>query len=176
MKTRMQELKIIIPAVLLWTAMVAGVSYAVGEPKDTVGYGDNAVVEYCDLHIEAVRFTESRGNQDAVSPVGAIGSMQVMPATANDPGFGIAPAEKNVDGSYNLDDIDRLGEEYLGKMRERYPNDFEAALIAYNAGPGNADMWILNGRNYELLPDRAQTEAYVNKVYTHYFKLMEGVS
>jgi hypothetical protein len=118
-----------------------------------------------DSHIEAIQITESDGDQKAVSPSGAIGSMQVMPATAADPGFGIKPAIKNPDGSYNLDDIDRLGKEYIAAMMVRYEDDFEAALVAYNAGPGNADKWLKAGKDYSVLPDRIQTEDYVVKVY-----------
>jgi hypothetical protein len=118
-----------------------------------------------DQYVEAVRMVESGGDQTAVSPVGAIGSMQVMPATADNPGFGLKPAKKNEDGSYDLNDIDRLGKEYIQKMLERYDGDFEAALVAYNAGPGNADKWLAANKDYSVLPKREETEQYVAKAF-----------
>lgn len=129
-----------------------------------------------DIHVESVREAESIADQSAVSPAGAIGSMQVMPPTADDPGFGIRPARKNLDGSYDLNDIDRLGEEYLHAMLERYDGNFEAALIAYNAGPGNADRWLLNGKSYDILPDSKQTREYVERAYTVYHHLLAEVA
>ena len=46
---------------------------------------------------KAVMQVESGGDPDAVSPKGALGRMQVMPATASNPGFGIKPAGRNRD-------------------------------------------------------------------------------
>ena len=84
----------------------------------------------------AVQKAESNNDPNAVSPVGAQGLMQIMPATAKDPGFGVSPAR---DGSV-AENI-RVGDEYLGAMLKRYDGDMDRALAAYNWGPGNADKW-----------------------------------
>lgn len=77
----------------------------------------------------------------AVSPKGALGSMQVMPATADNPGYGIDPAKKGPDGKYLPGELDRVGNQFLGAMTARY-QDPALILAAYNAGPGTVDKWI----------------------------------
>lgn len=98
---------------------------------------------------------ESGGNPSAVSPKGARGLMQVMPATARDPGFGIRPS----DGS-QADDV-RVGREYRRAMQERYGGDTAKMWAAYNAGPGRVDAAItrLGDRWLDAMP--AETKAYV---------------
>lgn len=71
------------------------------------------------------------------SPVGAMGEMQVMPATARDPGFGIRPW----DGSSH-DDLARVGRDYRRAMQQRYGGDPAKMWGAYNAGPGRVDGLI----------------------------------
>ena len=116
---------------------------------------------------KALALTESMNNPAALSTAGAIGRFQVMPPTLEDPGFGIKPAKKNPDGSFIMAEVDRVGQEYIMAMLKRYNNDMEASLIAYNAGPGNADKWLAAGRDYAVLPDRAQTEPYVQRFRKH---------
>jgi hypothetical protein len=101
----------------------------------------------------------SYGMNQGPSPAGAIGPMQVMPSTAAKPGFGVQPA---ADGSQ--EENVRVGIDYLGAMLQRYQGDEEAALIAYNAGPANADKWLQAGRNYAVLPKPEETQPYVQKV------------
>lgn len=79
---------------------------------------------------------ESSGNPNAVSPVGAKGLMQVMPATARDPGFGIRPSNGTA-----ADDA-RVGREYRAAMQQRYGGDLSKMWAAYNAGPGRTDATI----------------------------------
>lgn len=101
--------------------------------------------------------SESAGNPNAVSPKGARGLMQVMPATGRDPGFGIRPSN----GS-QADDV-RFGQDYLAKMMERYNNDPAKAWAAYNAGPGTLDKSIKeNGSNW-LSAMPKETRDYVAK-------------
>lgn len=92
---------------------------------------------------------------------------QVMPITAENPGFGIEPS----DGT--MKDNARVGKELWAMMiagsagssvLKWGPMDLEAAAVAYNAGSGSANVWIDSGRDYDSLPDRAQTEDYVNKI------------
>lgn len=108
--------------------------------------------------IDAVIQTESNGNPNAVSPKGAQGLMQVMPGTNTAPGFGVAPAKDGSEGERT-----RVGQEYLTALSQKYQNPTLAA-IAYNWGPGNTDMWLKSGGDYNKLP--AETKQYVSAVMT----------
>ena len=101
--------------------------------------------------------SESGGNPNAVSPVGARGLMQVMPGTGRDPGFGIRPSN----GS-QADDV-RVGREYLAKMQERYGGDLSKMWAAYNAGPGRVDELIRKHGNGWLNFAPRETRDYVAK-------------
>lgn len=80
---------------------------------------------------------ESGGNPNAVSPKGAQGLTQVMPATGQDPGFGVRPLQ-DASPQENV----RFGRDYLTAMLRRYPGRPDLALAAYNAGPGVADRFV----------------------------------
>lgn len=107
---------------------------------------------------DAVRQVESGGRADAVSPKGARGTMQTMPGTLRDPGFGVKPAQND-----SPEELERVGRDYLNAMIDRYDN-LGQALVAYNWGPGNADKWIANGGRWEDLPK--ETQDYINKVFS----------
>jgi hypothetical protein len=80
----------------------------------------------------------------------AKGEMQVMDATARDPGYGIRPARAG-----DADDLARVGREYFGKMMNKY-GDTKLAAIAYNWGPGNTDKWLMDGADPSKLPRETQ--------------------
>jgi hypothetical protein len=106
----------------------------------------------------AIRMVESRGNPAAVNPAsGAVGSMQTLPTTATNPGFGVAPARDNSPA-----ELQRVGADYASAMQKRYGNDTDAA-VAYNWGPQNADKWIAAGRPWNALPP--ETQSYVGQVH-----------
>jgi soluble lytic murein transglycosylase len=101
--------------------------------------------------------SESSGNPNAVSPKGARGLMQVMPATARAPGFGIRPSN----GS-QADDV-RVGREYRAAMQRRYGGDLAKMWAAYNAGPGRVDEASRrHGANW-LAHMPAETRNYVRR-------------
>lgn len=100
--------------------------------------------------VRAVIQVESAFNPSARSPKGAMGLMQLMPATARE--FGVRDAfnpEENVKG----------GVAYLRWLLDRYDGDEALALAAYNAGPGAVD------RYGESVPPYAETTQYVSKVH-----------
>ena len=110
-----------------------------------------------------------------VSPAGARYRMQVMPATARDPGFGIRPAADDSPAEYN-----RVGRELLGKLIGKYDGDVRKALAAYNWGSGNVDKIVAQAAKdgvdwFSKLPTGRRTrgqyspfndvQGYVNKIH-----------
>lgn len=105
--------------------------------------------------LHAVMRQESGGQSGAVSPKGAVGAMQVMPATARNPGFGVKPfnpanPDENLHGSAS----------YLQAMLHRYNGDESKALAAYNAGPGAVD-------HAGGVPNFPETQHYVKTILGH---------
>jgi soluble lytic murein transglycosylase-like protein len=112
---------------------------------------------------------ESAGNPNAVSPKGAAGLMQIMPATAANPGFGVKPLQ-GWDGkdprTAPIEEQKRFGTDYRDALINRY-NDQRLGLAAYNAGAGNVDKALqAGGGDYNAtmanLPQ--ETQNYVPKV------------
>ena len=89
--------------------------------------------------VEAVMHAESKFDQKAVSHVGAVGMMQLMPKTAE----WIAQ-----EGELQYTDLKEprqnimLGTWYIDYLLKKYHNNEVLALAAYNAGRGNVDEWI----------------------------------
>lgn len=94
------------------------------------------------------------------SPAGAMFKNQVMPATANAPGFGIRPAAAQTPEEYN-----RVGEEYYQAMLKKFGGNEQAAVAAYNAGPGRVEQNMQRNQgqlNVAQLP--GETQGYLGKV------------
>ncbi len=104
--------------------------------------------------IWAVMRVESNGDGRAISTAGAMGLMQIMPATWAGTraryGLGSDP--------YDVRDNIMAGAAYLRAMFDRYGNA-TAMLAAYNAGPGRYDEYLSRGR-----PLPAETRAYLAKL------------
>ena len=113
-------------------------------------------VEY-DL-LKAVISTESNFNARAVSPMGAIGLMQVIPETAER--FGVSPSGRQTVGQRLTDPRTNLqaGARYLAWLLKRFDGEVPLALAAYNAGEGAVD------RAGRQIPNYPETQNYVRKV------------
>lgn len=95
---------------------------------------------------------ESAFNPDARSGVGAIGLMQLMPATAREMGvFNPTNPYQNVKG----------GAKYISKMMKTFGGNIQKALAAYNAGPRNV-------QKYGGVPPFGETRNYVKAVLKDY--------
>jgi hypothetical protein len=133
------------------------------------GYADGGIVAFAgagsvgmsDLY-DDVEQQESGGNQNAVSPAGARGVMQLMPGTMKDPGFGVPTMAELRARGLSEEDANRLaGQKYLEAMYKRY-GDKTHALMAYNWGPGKMDKWLASGADPKKVP--SETRDYVKSV------------
>ena len=97
--------------------------------------------------VRAIATAESNMNQDEISPVGAIGVMQLMPETAQALGVNPYDVNENVLG----------GTIYLKQMLDTFDGNVELAVAAYNAGPNAV-------RRYGGIPPYAETQNYVSRV------------
>jgi soluble lytic murein transglycosylase-like protein len=104
--------------------------------------------------VKSIVAAESSFNANAVSPRGALGLMQLMPATALQ--YGAADAlvpEQNIDA----------GTQYLRWLIRKYAgqkNGLKKAIAAYNAGPATVDR-------YRGIPPYKETRGYVARVLTY---------
>jgi hypothetical protein len=105
------------------------------------------------LLLAALVQAESSFLPDAVSPVGAVGLTQVMPATAQ----WLGQRGDLTDPDSNLE----VGALYLSQLLDRFNGNLELALAAYNAGPTNV-------LRYGGVPPFRETRNYVRKVLSIY--------
>lgn len=139
---------------------------------------------------DAVEWSESRHRNDVVSPDGAIGIMQLMPDTARyvarklgytdisrltDEGI---KAALGADTPQSRQMNRELGRAYLQEQLIKFNGDIEAALVAYNAGPGRAEVFLnhnagrppgqrdYNIKGYEFL--ERETKPYVSEIMGNY--------
>lgn len=102
--------------------------------------------------IMAVIQAESGFNPRAVSSKGAMGLMQLMPATAR---------ELGVSDPFDIEDNIMGGVKYLRYLSEKYKGNLELILAAYNAGPYAVDR-------YRGIPPYRETQNYVQRVLSIY--------
>ncbi len=117
---------------------------------------DDLIDEHCRTHrvrpdlVRAVMQVESGFNPTARSPKGAMGLMQLMPATARQYG---------VKDPYDPRENVRGGVAYLRELLDRYENKEELALAAYNAGPAAVD------KHGQSVPPYRETRNYVAQIH-----------
>jgi soluble lytic murein transglycosylase-like protein len=112
--------------------------------------------------LQALIVTESGFSSTAVSPKGAIGLMQIMPATAER--YGLVTdrkgtvEEKLTDPKTNI----RIGSRYLSDLIQMFPGQLDLAVASYNAGEGAVQ------RAGNRIPNFKETQAYVKTVLQLY--------
>ena len=129
-------------------------------------------------YVASVALAESSFDAEAVSSVGAIGLMQIMPSTGEwiagklDEAF---DAQRLYEPSVNL----RYGCWYLRFLLDRYDGDMRTASTAYHQGQGRVDEWLKNpeysedGKTLSVISSSV-TDTYVNRImenYAHYQEL-----
>ncbi len=103
---------------------------------------------------------ESGGNPNAISPVGARGVMQLMPATARSLGVrDIHDPAQNIEG----------GMKYLAQQLQTFGGNVPKALAAYNAGPGAV-------QKFGGIPPYRETQDYVRAIMARYGKSSHPVT
>jgi soluble lytic murein transglycosylase-like protein len=127
---------------------------------------DAAVTEQIDprMAFGLVR-AESRFQTRVVSPVGAVGLTQVMPATARWLVPGTSTKDLK-DPETNL----KVGFKYLHSLLERYDGDRKLALTAYNRGPGTVSKLLKRGRD----PDNGYAEMVLTGSSRKHVRLMNA--
>jgi soluble lytic murein transglycosylase-like protein len=103
--------------------------------------------DIADALVAAVAWQESHWRQAAISPKGARGLMQLMPATAKTLGVNAGDPDGNAEG----------GAAYLRQLLQRFDGDITLALAAYNAGPAAVIR-------YGGVPPYPETQKYVAAV------------
>ncbi len=105
--------------------------------------------------VHSIIKNESCYQVKAKSPVGAIGLMQLMPATAKDMMISNPwDPEQNIQG----------GVRYIAEMLKEFNGDLKLAVAAYNAGPGNV-------HKHNGVPPFRETRTYVKRVIADYQRL-----
>ena len=112
-----------------------------------------------DAWLRAIAHAESDFNAMAISPKGAQGIMQMMPATS---------AQYKVKNPFSPRESINAGAKMLGELQRRYKGDRQLATAAYNAGIGTVTR-------YGGVPPYAETVSYIQKVdalYALYLKAL----
>lgn len=130
------------------TTKAGGKGWPAGVPEDAEQFRDEFEAASAETGVPlnvllAVSWAESAFNPDAESSAGALGLMQLMPATAESLGVDPRDPAQNILG----------GARYLAQQYESF-GSWDLAFAAYNAGPGAVDR-------YGGIPPYAETQNYV---------------
>lgn len=109
--------------------------------------------------LAAVIYQESKFRTDAESSSGAIGLMQLTPATARGIAIRTGGSQFHTSDLYDAEINIRYGAWYLANLFHKYGSE-RLVLAAYNAGQGNVDRWRASGQSIQF----PETRAYVKRV------------
>ena len=147
----------------------AGIVYGAYIPKRYRPVIESAAAEFSleeELLFAVIR-AESNFDPTAVSAAGAVGLMQLMPATAR---FASLQMKEPLDARVPMDNV-RMGAWYLQYLARKF-SSIELLLAAYNAGEGVVARWIQDGafdRNEQILTfPYKETTNYVRRVKNFY--------
>ena len=157
----------------------AGTTYVAADGSEftTGGSGGAKIAKYASMFgplAGGMIHAESKGNPNAVSPVGAQGIIQIMPKTAANPGYGMPPIDlKNSTPEEQI----RWGMEYRSRIQKTHGFTEDQATAAYNAGAGRVQQAIKasksSGRNW-LSHMPKETRDYVPRVNAATAKYSNG--
>jgi len=122
--------------------------------------------------VYAIIKAESNFEENAKSTSNAVGLMQIMESTALETANKI-DLEISQEELFNPETNIKIGLKYFKSLLEKYNNNYNLAIIAYNAGIGNVDKWIQegiikeDGIDIENVPFK-ETNNYVRKILRDY--------
>lgn len=119
--------------------------------------------------VAAIIKNESNFEHKAVSGVGAVGLMQIMPETGRWIAEQMGLEEYKDSDLYQTKTNIRMGCWYLGELEHEFKNNMALVMIAYNAGRGQTHEWMeKNGWDYNFNDIKAipfpDTREYVSRV------------
>ena len=129
-------------------------------------------------YVASVVLAESSFDAEAVSSVGAIGLMQIMPATGEWIAGKLEDEPFDVQRLYQPEVNLRYGCWYLRFLLDRYDEDMYTASTAYHQGQGRVDQWLedpqysQDGRTLTAISS-AVTDTYVNRIMESYANYQE---
>lgn len=136
----------------------------IGEVTYPLAY-ENLIVQYAEEReldpflVAAVIYSESRFRPTAVSPVGARGLMQIMPATAQGIARKLGDSSFQVNNLFEPETSIRYGTYHLQGLAGRYNSNVDGMLAGYNGGGGVGDRYIAGQGGIPL-----ETQRYVVNV------------
>lgn len=153
---------------------VGALSHPIGVIPETANIsGSGKALAY------AIARQESEFNVSAVSRVGALGLLQLMPGTAEQlakkAGMAFSQTKLTTDPGYNA----TLGTAFLGQQLDRYDGSYVLTFAGYNAGPRRADQWVKRygdprSKDIDIVVDwieripYAETRSYIQRVMENY--------
>lgn len=125
------------------------------------------------LFLYSVIRQESLFEGFSTSGAGALGVMQIVPATGSEVAKNLGwPDNFTTDDLYRPMISIRLGARYLGRQQKAFENNLFMALAAYNGGPGNAQIWQqLSGNDPDLFLETVriqETRDYIMQIFEFY--------
>lgn len=152
------------------TSALWSIAYPDGYLPTIQHYANSQVDPYL---VSGIIREESLYNSEALSPVGAIGLMQLMPTTAqrvaNRIGLPSFKREDLFSGEMNI----QLGVQYVNQLLGEYDGEVIPVIAAYNAGPNAVQRWVKKNGHREAdefveLISYKETRRYVKRVLTSY--------
>lgn len=125
------------------------------------------------IFLASMVYVESKYNAQAVSAAGAMGLMQLMPATAREMGRRHAMIITDTSQLFDPDTNILLGALYMRHLIDRF-GDTRLAVAAYNGGPSAVGRWLNRAGEGDTNPeqfDKEETRNYVRMIDVSYERL-----
>lgn len=142
-----------------YKSVMAAMPSSLSEVRKGITTAASGATDNVEDFLSKIKHLESRGRsfdqsgKILTSPKGAEGSMQVMPKTQINPGFGVTPARNK-----SPEELERVGRDYGIAMLNEF-KDPKLAAMAYNWGPANVKKWLASDK---AIPIPKETSKYAS--------------